>query len=59
MDSLKELFKIGCGPSSSHTMGPERAAKKFGKENENAHSSELNYTEALLQQVRDILQTGL
>ena len=38
MDSLKELFKIGCGPSSSHTMGPERAAKKFGKENKNAHS---------------------
>ena len=38
MDSLKELFKIGCGPSSSHTMGPERAAKKFGKENENAES---------------------
>ncbi|MDU2198332.1 MAG: serine dehydratase beta chain, partial [Peptostreptococcaceae bacterium] len=21
MDTLKELFKIGCGPSSSHTMG--------------------------------------
>ena len=38
MDSLKELFKIGCGPSSSHTMGPERAAKKFSKDNENAHS---------------------
>ena len=38
MDSLKELFKIGCGPSSSHTMGPERAAKKFLKENENAYS---------------------
>ena len=38
MDSLKELFKIGCGPLSSHTMGPERAAKKFGKENENAES---------------------
>lgn len=29
MDSLKELFKIGNGPSSSHTMGPERAAKEF------------------------------
>ncbi len=29
MDSLKELFKIGKGPSSSHTMGPERAAKIF------------------------------
>jgi len=25
MESLKELFKIGPGPSSSHTMGPEKA----------------------------------
>lgn len=38
MDSLKELFKIGCGPSSSHTMGPERAAKKFKEETEKANS---------------------
>lgn len=29
MESLKELYKIGCGPSSSHTMGPKNAAKKF------------------------------
>ncbi|MDP0487910.1 MAG: L-serine ammonia-lyase [Fusobacterium sp. JB019] len=36
MDSLKELFKIGNGPSSSHTMGPERAARKFKKEVSNA-----------------------
>ena len=27
MESLKELYKIGRGPSSSHTMGPERAIK--------------------------------
>jgi len=27
MQSLRELFKIGIGPSSSHTMGPERAAR--------------------------------
>lgn len=27
MLSLRELYKIGVGPSSSHTMGPERAAK--------------------------------
>lgn len=27
MQSLKELYKIGRGPSSSHTMGPEKAAK--------------------------------
>lgn len=29
MDSLKELYKIGNGPSSSHTMGPQRAAEEF------------------------------
>ncbi len=27
--SLFELFKIGIGPSSSHTMGPMRAALRF------------------------------
>ena len=25
MESIKELFKVGRGPSSSHTMGPEKA----------------------------------
>ena len=38
MESLRELFKIGKGPSSSHTMGPERAAriikKRFGEDAE-------------------------
>lgn len=29
MDSLKELYKIGFGPSSSHTMGPQKAALRF------------------------------
>ena len=29
MESLTELFKIGHGPSSSHTMGPERACRIF------------------------------
>lgn len=29
MESIKELFKIGLGPSSSHTMGPNLAAKKM------------------------------
>ena len=29
MQSLLELYKIGRGPSSSHTMGPERAARDF------------------------------
>jgi len=31
MDSLKELYKVGNGPSSSHTMGPQKAAKEFMK----------------------------
>lgn len=29
MQSLREFYKIGPGPSSSHTMGPQRAAKRF------------------------------
>lgn len=29
MKSILEIYKIGKGPSSSHTMGPERAAKEF------------------------------
>lgn len=29
MQSLKYLFRIGNGPSSSHTMGPMAAAKRF------------------------------
>ena len=30
--SLFELFKVGIGPSSSHTMGPMRAALRFARE---------------------------
>ena len=29
MKSIREIYKTGKGPSSSHTMGPERAAKLF------------------------------
>ena len=29
MESIKKIFKIGYGPSSSHTMGPHRAAEMF------------------------------
>ena len=29
MKSIKELYRIGNGPSSSHTMGPRRAAEIF------------------------------
>ncbi|MDD2436587.1 MAG: L-serine ammonia-lyase [Massilibacteroides sp.] len=30
MDSIKQIYRIGHGPSSSHTMGPKRAASIFG-----------------------------
>ncbi len=36
MESLKELYKIGRGPSSSHTMGPEKACKIFKEHNPDA-----------------------
>ena len=36
MQSIKQIYKIGKGPSSSHTMGPERAARIFKEENPGA-----------------------
>ncbi len=38
MKSLRELYKIGKGPSSSHTMGPQKAAKMFLEKHGNAAS---------------------
>ena len=38
MKSIREIYKIGKGPSSSHTMGPERAAKLFRSEHPEADS---------------------
>jgi len=36
MKSIREIYKIGKGPSSSHTMGPERASKLFKKQHPDA-----------------------
>lgn len=33
MKSVRNIYKIGVGPSSSHTMGPAFAAKEFAKRN--------------------------
>lgn len=41
MKSLKELYKIGRGPSSSHTMGPQLASKIFLEKYPFAHSYEV------------------
>lgn len=38
MDSIREIYRIGIGPSSSHSMGPRRAAERFAGENAGASS---------------------
>lgn len=38
MQSLRELYKIGMGPSSSHTMGPRKAAEDFRRLHPGAES---------------------
>lgn len=38
MKSIRDIYKIGKGPSSSHTIGPERAAKLFKSEHPEADS---------------------
>ena len=43
MHSLRELYKIGKGPSSSHTMGPNKAARLFA-ERHNGDSARFEVT---------------
>jgi L-serine dehydratase len=38
MESIREIYKIGQGPSSSHTMGPKKAAEIFRERNPSAES---------------------
>ena len=38
MKSIRDIYKIGTGPSSSHTMGPEAAAKLFKGEHPEAEA---------------------
>ncbi len=38
MESIRELFRIGIGPSSSHTMGPKFASEMFLEKYPQAHS---------------------
>ena len=41
MKSLTELYKIGKGPSSSHTMGPQKAAIRFSERHPSASRFEV------------------
>ncbi|MCK5857650.1 MAG: L-serine ammonia-lyase [Bacteroidales bacterium] len=38
MESIREIFRVGRGPSSSHTMGPVRAAKIYRNKHKDAKS---------------------
>lgn len=41
MESIRELYKIGVGPSSSHTMGPQRICEQAKKRFQNADCYEV------------------
>ena len=41
MKSVRDIYKIGKGPSSSHTMGPAKAMSVFAAENPDADSYEV------------------
>ena len=38
METIKKIYKAGYGPSSSHTMGPNRAAEMFAARTKKANS---------------------
>src|SRR5512133_2894633 len=38
MESISEIYRIGYGPSSSHTMAPRKAAERFLEKNTSAAS---------------------
>ena len=41
MKTIRELYRIGTGPSSSHTMGPRKAAEMFLKTHKHASGYEV------------------
>lgn len=47
METIKELYRIGIGPSSSHTMGPRQAAEIFLKRQPAAVSYRVTLFESL------------
>lgn len=54
MYSIKEIYKIGNGPSSSHTMGPQKAAELFLKKHPDCKSFHVTLFGSLAQQEKVI-----
>ena len=52
MKSIKELYRIGTGPSSSHTMGPRKAAEIFLERHPEATAFKVRYTAVWRQQAK-------
>ena len=51
MDSIFDIFKIGIGPSSSHTVGPMKAAKDFIESLDIDLINKVNSVQQVVQQV--------
>ena len=47
MKSIRSLYKIGRGPSSSHTIGPERATRQFRQAHPDAEAFRVTLYESL------------
>jgi L-serine dehydratase len=47
MESIREIYRIGAGPSSSHTMGPKLAAEQFRARGHGAASYQVVLYESL------------
>ncbi|MFW5488838.1 MAG: L-serine ammonia-lyase [Desulfovibrio sp.] len=47
MESIRELYRIGLGPSSSHTMGPRFAAERFAEKYPEAAGYRVSLFESL------------
>ena len=47
MESIRELYRVGAGPSSSHTMGPKLAAEQFRSRCPGAASFKVTLFESL------------
>lgn len=57
MESIKEIFRIGRGPSSNHTMGPVRAAKIYkATRKRSAQPLQRNFSRRLVSLATKILQ---
>ena len=54
MQSLTKFYRVGMGPSSSHTMGPRRACERFLKKHPDCHKFKVYCGKLVRERVRRI-----